>query len=199
MVSDSKKEVNNPESTPVSGDKPHMNQVAEKAPLGKRFNAAAIDYLITIMLMNTVDMLFDYAGYSMATDESSKQTLRHTAGVVAFAIASAYMLTKDCLLGYGQSIGKRLVGLRVVGPDGFSCSPGLSIKRNLSISLWEISVMAELLVIKGYSISLWGANIALVILLIEVLFIYFDSGGRRLGDKIAGTTTIICKNQVPLI
>jgi uncharacterized RDD family membrane protein YckC len=59
--------------------------------------------------------------------------------------------------------------------------------------------MAELLVIKGYSISLWGANIALVILLIEVLFIYFDSEGRRLGDKIAGTTTIICKNQVPLI
>lgn len=66
---------------------------------------------------------------------------------------------------HGRSVGKWLVGIAVTAPPELTRAPGLkqSILRNLT----------------------------LLILPVDALFLFLDTHGRRLGDRLAGTVVVI--------
>jgi uncharacterized RDD family membrane protein YckC len=75
----------------------------------------------------------------------------------------------------GQSPGKRILGLRVVGGDGSPVSPGASFLRNL----------------------LRFADTFMFLYLIALLIISFSPGFRRLGDWAADTLVVYAANSRP--
>lgn len=135
-----------------------------KADLLERFIAKAIDMLIT-------GALFAFPG---------------AVGVLAGAL---YILISDGL-GSGQSIGKRLVGLKAVsiarnaGPCGFK----ESIIRNS-----PFGALILLYIIIGwipYLGPLIVAIAAAAVAVFECALIYTDERGLRFGDRIAGTQVV---------
>ncbi|MDR2757957.1 MAG: RDD family protein [Spirochaetaceae bacterium] len=77
----------------------------------------------------------------------------------------------------GQSPGKRILGLRVVGGDGSPISPGASFLRNL----------------------LRFADTFMFLYLIALLLIAWSPGFRRLGDWAADTLVVYAANSRPLV
>ncbi len=87
------------------------------------------------------------------------------AGVPDFALyllLIAYLLVKDALV-HGQSIGKYVVGLRVVDMEGQPCDFSKSGLRNL---IFIVPVLSEI---------------------VEYIVMQRSSEARRLGDRMAGT------------
>jgi uncharacterized RDD family membrane protein YckC len=105
------------------------------------------------------------------------------AGVLAGAL---YIVISD---GFGgRSVGKRLIGLRVVvtDPEG-GANPSLyreSILRNLGFGL--IVVFSSLGPILGTLCFLLG----LLYIAAETYFVYYDDLGLRIGDILGGTRVV---------
>ncbi len=112
--------------------------------------------------------------------------------VIALAVAEAlpragwfaavlYILVADGVAG-GQSLGKKLLGLRVIGANGEPCGLKDSIMRNLMFGL-GILFWTLLHPILGW--PLLAAAIG-----VEFLVLIGSDKGRRLGDELAGTTVV---------
>jgi uncharacterized RDD family membrane protein YckC len=92
-----------------------------------------------------------------------------------------------CLLPYwllrdvtGASLGKLLLGLKVVRRDGRPASVGARILRNVPLTFAPACMILPLL---GY---VFAGPVAAIVVLIEGIMLL--SQGERLGDRIAGTT-----------
>lgn len=97
-----------------------------------------------------------------------------------FFAGLAYMLIGDGLFD-GRSIGKLLIGLRVVSATaGEPCSMKESIMRNAPLG-------AGLLLFK---LPWIGWIFLVVICVVEFLILLGSKNGMRLGDELAGTTVI---------
>ena len=131
-----------------------------KANLLHRFLAKFIDFLIIGILATVLKAPF---------------------GTLA---ALTYALIGDGFFD-GRSLGKKLIGLRVVNlKTGLPCSFKDSIMRNIPIGL---TVLFALIPILGW-ILLFTAG--LVMILFESYLIYSDTGGIRIGDIFADTQVI---------
>jgi uncharacterized RDD family membrane protein YckC len=135
-----------------------------KADMLERFLAKLIDMLI-------VGALFSFPS------------------AVGEAAGLTYMLISDGLNG-GQSLGKRVIGLKVVrgeNPES-SCDFKASIIRNavfgLLIVLWV--VVGLIPYVGKVLVALIGAAAVAA----EMLLIYTDDTGARFGDRIAGTLVV---------
>ncbi|MBI1912096.1 MAG: RDD family protein [Deltaproteobacteria bacterium] len=98
---------------------------------------------------------------------------------------TTYILISDGLLN-GQSLGKRVIGLRVVSMvTGMPCDFKQSIIRNaifgvliaIYFILGWIPYLGKLLVFAAWS----------VVVGVEMILVYTDELGSRFGDRIAGT------------
>ncbi|MGB9847530.1 MAG: RDD family protein, partial [Desulfotomaculales bacterium] len=94
--------------------------------------------------------------------------------------ATVYMLVRDGLFN-GQSVGKRVVGLKVE-KDGCPAAFADSVKRNLILAVPDV-----LLIIPVAGFVLYAVAISIVTI-IETLFVLLN--GWRLGDKFAGTQVV---------
>ncbi|MFP4200137.1 MAG: RDD family protein [Bacillota bacterium] len=146
-----------------------------KADLSKRFIAALIDGLII-----AVPSLIP---------------------VVGALIGTLYALTKDALVyqlmgdeNYrNRSIGKKIMNLEVARVDGVGNEDidwGTSVKRNLPLAIGTLIMIIPVI---GWVI---GPIVGLVIGVIEVILVFTDPEGRRLGDKFAGTRVIMTEVKV---
>ncbi|MBZ4665331.1 RDD family protein [Mahella sp.] len=99
-------------------------------------------------------------------------------GVIGFF----YMLLRDGLLD-GQSIGKKLLDIRVVTDHG-AVTYGDSIKRNIIFAI--PSLFMTILVI-GWIIS---GVIGAIIYIVEIVKAMNDPEGKRYGDVWAGTKVV---------
>ncbi len=133
-----------------------------KADILERFIAKLIDFLIT------------GAFFAFPT-------------VVGPVAGLTYLLISDGLRG-GQSVGKMIIGLRVLTLDRLACDFRKSIVRNADLGA----------VLLWYALIGWipyiGKPLAAVVLIavvtIELLLIYTDDAGLRFGDRIAGTIVV---------
>lgn len=88
----------------------------------------------------------------------------------------------------GRSLGKKLIGLRVVNlKTGKPCNYKDSIFRNIPIG---ITVMFALIPILGWILLF---TVGLVMILFESYLIYSDVGGIRIGDIFADTQVVDAK------
>ena len=147
----------------------------EKANLGKRLVAAVIDGLIAGVLSAVLPLLG-----------------------IGSLLGCAYILSKDALMfellkdpaWKGQSIGKRVMHLKVLGPRGKDVDIGLSAKRNWPLAIGELlSFIIAFMPVGFMAWSSWSlvAGISSIIAIIEIALVFTDPQGRRLGDRLADT------------
>jgi len=111
--------------------------------------------------------------------------------VIGGIAASAYLLTKDALPFIiakndewkGKSVGKKLMGLKVVELNGQEIDILVSCKRNITLAIGSISAIFIVLVVIG-------GPIQLILGIIELILVITDLKGLRLGDRIANTQVV---------
>jgi uncharacterized RDD family membrane protein YckC len=106
--------------------------------------------------------------------------------------ATAYWLVRDGLeLDFmdHRSIGKKVMKLRPVALDGQPVDIMTSVKRNWMFALVGIGQFL-IFTLVGIVLAIPLFLIAAVIGIIEVVLVFTDPEGRRIGDKIAGTRVI---------
>lgn len=105
---------------------------------------------------------------------------------LGFLLGIVYLSIGDSL-GLGQSIGKRIVGMRVIKTeDGSKCGWQRSLVRNLPLTAPLILFVIPIL---GWFI---GGLLFCAFCVVEIyLFTTFKSR-QRLGDMMAETTVVIC-------
>ena len=137
---------------------PVLTGMAE-CPASSRFIARAIDGLVA----SAIFLLLSVIGRPL--------------GIVT---AGLYCALQDSF-GAGQSIGKRIIGLRVVDDaTGLPCSFSSSFLRNVPFLLW---------VVFGTIPTLWGfwGLLALPLVGFEIYLLFVLSSGTRLGDVLGNT------------
>jgi uncharacterized protein involved in cysteine biosynthesis len=138
-----------------------------KADLGKRFIAVIIDAVIASVI-----------GFIP---------------IIGGLIGAAYMLLRD---GFSyefmdhRSIGKKLIKLRPVRLDRGTMDIETSIKRNWMFGLGGIIQVFMYIPIIGWLLIPVVGLVALVIGIMEIVFVLKDEEGRRWGDKLANTKVI---------
>jgi uncharacterized RDD family membrane protein YckC len=99
--------------------------------------------------------------------------------MLAGAFLVPYWLLRDVA---GASLGKMLLGLKVVAKDGQPASTGARVLRNLPLSLGPACALIPVL---GYVIA---APVAGIVVLVEAIMLL--SQGERLGDRLAKTAVV---------
>ncbi|MDA8171917.1 MAG: RDD family protein [Nitrospiraceae bacterium] len=96
-----------------------------------------------------------------------------------FLAGVGYMLIGDGLSG-GRSLGKRLLGLVVLGKEGLACQVKESILRNITLGggiiLWKVPII--------------GWILAAAVFALEFIILIGSPEGRRIGDEIANTRVV---------
>lgn len=115
--------------------------------------------------------------------------------LVGGIIGALYMLLRDALpieaLGY-KSIGKKLLKLSVVKTEDPTSKIDYadSAKRNWMFALGPIMLFFLFIPIVGWIIDILLAIAVFILVIIEIVKIFTDEKGVRLGDNMAGTMVI---------
>ena len=115
--------------------------------------------------------------------------------LVGGIIGALYMLLRDALpieaLEY-KSIGKKLLKLSVVNTEAPSSKVDyvISAKRNWMFALGPIMLFFIFIPILGWIIDILLGIAVLILVIIEIVKIFTNEKGQRLGDKMAGTMVI---------
>ena len=115
--------------------------------------------------------------------------------LVGGIIGALYMLLRDALpieaLEY-KSVGKKLLKLSVVNTQDPTAKIdyAASAKRNWMFSFGPIMLFFVLIPIFGWIIDILLGIALLILLIIEIVRVFSDEKGVRLGDKMAGTMVI---------
>ena len=115
--------------------------------------------------------------------------------LVGGIIGALYMLLRDALpievLEY-KSVGKKLLKLSVVNVEdpGAKIDYAASAKRNWMFALGPIMVFFILIPIIGWIIDILLGIALLILVITEIVKIFSDEKGVRLGDEMAGTMVI---------
>jgi hypothetical protein len=115
--------------------------------------------------------------------------------LVGGIIGALYMLLRDALpieaLEY-KSIGKKLLKLSVVNIEEptSKIDYAASAKRNWMFALGPIMLFFFLIPIIGWIIDILIGIAVFILVIIEIIKIFSDEKGIRLGDKMAGTMVI---------
>ncbi len=105
---------------------------------------------------------------------------RHFLGeILSGFLAMVYIVFRDGLFG-GQSIGKKILGIRVVHMDGRPISYVDASFRNVMFVFYPVYALTA------------------AVIVIEAIVSLRDPQGRRLGDRIA-KTCVVQKNRVPVL
>jgi len=146
---------------------PHSGPVL--ASRGARLGGAVLDSLIGMVLYSPVWFLTDFWERSASGNITTAETMGYAfLGIVIFLLANGYLMAN-----HGQTIGKRLVGTRIVSHDSHQILPfwKLVLLRFLPVNLVAAIPVANLLVT------------------VDALFI-FGKRWRCLHDLIASTIVI---------
>lgn len=123
----------------------------------RRLAAFLIDYLIfmpfyfTIMIFTSGDVFFESGGYLTAKMEMLQN--------LSLLFILVFFMSRDIIK--GQSIGKRIAGIKVVDNSKKSAAWWQLIFRNLSVIIWPL----------------------------EAVLLLMDK--KRIGDKMANTTVVL--------
>ena len=106
--------------------------------------------------------------------------------------ATAYWLVRDGLeLDFmdHRSVGKKVMKLRPVALDGQPVDITMSVKRNWMFAIGGIAQLL-LFTLVGIPLAIPLFLLAFVVGIVEVVLVFTDAEGRRIGDKMAGTRVI---------
>ncbi len=90
----------------------------------------------------------------------------------------------------GRSVGKKLMNLRPVRLDGGKMDFATSAKRNWTICLGSLASFLLIVPVLGWLLYVPVMIAAAVLGIIEIVRVFTDAEGRRLGDTLAGTKVV---------
>ncbi len=100
------------------------------------------------------------------------------------SLAAAFFAAFHDSFGNGQSIGKRIMGLRVIDDaSGISCPLGSSLIRNLPLVVAVVFACVPML----WAFALF---VSVPILILECYLVFMLDSGVRLGDVMANTHVV---------
>jgi uncharacterized RDD family membrane protein YckC len=136
--------------------------VLARADVGKRIAAALVDGLLAYFIC-----FIPYIGGLI--------------GAAYLAIRDALPLSGEA----GQSLGKKMLGLRAVRtPEGTPCDYATSALRNLPF------IIPALMMMRPGMGWVFGSLFWMVVFVVETLLIIADEHGQRIGDRIAKTVVV---------
>lgn len=166
--------MNNPYQTPKTefqANDANSNKVdASLASRWKRLFAALIDAFIGLLIGIPFWLLFDIWDYMLSSQQPSFYIamLAGIYGFIGFVVVHYYFINKN-----GQTVGKMLLGIRMVDLEGgLKSAPNIILKRYLPITLASII-----------------PAIGSLLVFVDVLFI-FRKDKRCIHDLIAGTKVV---------
>jgi uncharacterized RDD family membrane protein YckC len=139
----------------------------ENAGIALRFVAVLLDAVIVFVPLGIVVGLLTGGGYVEHGSGSSNAGINVGGNAFWLLVALGVGYYVMCEAATGATLGKRLVGIRVVGEDGDPITFGAAVVRNL------------LRVVD-----------ALFFYLVGFLFAVTSARGQRLGDRAAGTVVV---------
>ena len=110
-------------------------------------------------------------------------------------IGAAYMLLRDALpieaLNF-KSVGKKLINLKVINESDPSAKIdyATSAKRNWMFALGPIMMLFVFIPVLGWIVDIFLAIAVFIIVIIEVIKLFTDPKGKRIGDNMAQTMVI---------
>lgn len=115
--------------------------------------------------------------------------------IIGAIIGALYMLLRDALpveALQNRSLGKKLLGLKVVMADNPSQVPdyAASAKRNWMFALGPIMILFAFIPILGWIVDILLFLFLIVFCIIEIVKLFTDDKGIRIGDKMAETMVI---------
>jgi len=152
----------------------------------RRFRAAFIDLAIAGALFALV-----WGGVGMLLGASGVPGLAlevDFAWVLGVVLAGMFLLLRDDLplqASSSRSPGKAHQHIRLQRRDGSPMNPLTSVLRNLTLLALPLLWLD------------WAAPLAAAVLLVEVVLIWRDRSGRRLGDRLAGTRILFRRHHAP--
>ncbi|QHQ33884.1 RDD family protein [Algicella marina] len=159
------------------------------AGLGGRFGAQLVDILLSLLVVSL--FIFVLSAADVITGEGVIAIL----ALSMFLLRAPYYITTE-ILWNGQTLGKRLLGLRVVSGDGRALSPHAITVRNL-MKEFEVFVPGTYLLIAS-NLGIVPGLILLVWIIALLLIPLFNKRRQRLGDIIANTYVISVPRPVLL-
>ncbi len=155
----------------IIGAKSGGEPAGELASRGKRLGGALLDTLISVVV--TVPIMFAFGIFGQMT-QGQRMSLGQAAisfflGLATFLIIHGYLLSK-----HGQTVGKKLVGTRIVSKENGNILP---LGKVFALRVLPVSLMGQIPVIGG------------VFGLADALFI-FRKDKRCIHDLIAGTIVV---------
>ena len=132
--------------------------------IGRRIGAAVIDFLIAILLLFLVGAL---VGDTEAKNTSASAQLGPLDWLLFFALLLAYFSATE--IAWGATVGKRVLGLRVIAADGSAPSPGAIVLRNV---VRFVDWLPSLYIVGAIAVLAGG------------------DPRRRLGDRVAKTLVV---------
>ncbi len=152
-----------------------VDQSGELASRGVRLGAAVIDGLIALLVIWPAMAAFGYWDRALAGPPAPADTiLLGGLALVIFVLLHGYLLAN-----YGQTIGKRILGTRIVSIEDDSILPFWKVISYRYLTVWVVTL-----------IPLVGTIFSLV----DPLFIFRDDR-RCVHDLIAGTKVIVARKS----
>jgi uncharacterized RDD family membrane protein YckC len=139
----------------------------ENAGIPLRFVAVLLDLLIVFFPLGIVLGLMTGGGYAERGDSSASAGVNLGGNGIWLLLAVGIGYYIVCEAATGATLGKRIVGIRVVGEDGEDVTFGAAVVRNL-LRLID----------------------ALFFYLVGFLFALLSTRGQRLGDRAAHTIVV---------
>ncbi|MEO1549162.1 MAG: RDD family protein [Pseudomonadota bacterium] len=171
--------------TPPEGVTLHF----EVASLSTRFGAQLLDILITVTTVVLICLTLLFANILSGSNFSA------LAALLFFALRVPYYVFAE-LMWNGQTLGKRILGLRVVATDGLGLSAYAVTVRNM---MKEAEVfMPGLYLVASSFLDGWTRLIVLVWVAILLIVPLRSRLNQRLGDIIAGTYVVLMPKPVLL-
>jgi uncharacterized RDD family membrane protein YckC len=89
-----------------------------------------------------------------------------------------------------RSLGKRVMGLRVLRDDGRAMDAAASFRRNWPLAFGSLSVLLLFIPVLGWLLIPFVLLAGLVFAIVEVVRVLTAEDGRRWGDALAGTRVV---------
>lgn len=168
-----------PESVPIT---------FRLSTLGARFGAQTLDILITYG-----GVLLAIIGLTWAGAFSWNGLITFYA-LLTFLMRVPYYILSE-LVWNGRTLGKRMVGIRVISLDGRRLTPHQIVARNL---MKEVEVFLPLATLFGAStMDIWLGGALAAWMIATLLVPVFSKLNQRLGDMVAGT--VVVDNPRPVL
>jgi uncharacterized RDD family membrane protein YckC len=166
----------------------------EIASFGKRLLAWLLDVVLFIVYW----LIFNYAVLENLPDDRGMQLLIITVFYTLPTLLYHFLME---LFFHGQSIGKKIIGIRVVNIMGNEASISQYLTRLLFRSYFLVPLVAGIFVGMVTDVNIKNYTAAITIVFFAVLgaslamFLYFvmSKYGQRIGDKMANTLVIVDK------